>query len=645
MTGSIMTNVKQVISSFKIVLPLCSALLAGCQSIGGTADYAVIARKPVIPEGQVQVYIFKEIQFVGSGVDWALSVDGEHIYDYVDSSNYAIVNLWPGTHKISLYGISRGDGGKWNTRGLIVEPDQVGERLFLEIDVGEYLGMDFYSESDAANELVGRQLEGEVKSYSSAKLDSNIDVGSADIIGPALIQSNLLHGRGEIRFSEYGAVLEGQFDNGNLVELYSYTDKQGNAFSGTLNAESLAPESGILTYKNGDTFEGKFNRYSYQPDGQGICTREGVTRACVMEKGNDITDRVLNDQKHPGERSARYIMDSAQSYKSDISQAGEKCLAERRNLIKYRNTQRGTASGAQDHFDAYFDRLDKLNKYKVGKEKFTEKANQFINQANNQNKDWVTESTLKYISSIPSSVDAAYRRQLKSCQEGVKTIMAEIGQNVQDTQWSQAQLAKRWPEQPKEDIALTLLKQQQSMLADTQSQLNKQRIVTTSTKEVDTVPKATKTTNLVNKVPVSSVTSVKTISQDTTSKNSASSTTKSKREKVVEMEISKEAIAYCAEFVSGGWKCNGPIQNLLVKVDTVDEGLNDVGCVNARRQVSYIPEGGDPKTQGAVYFCGYGLWSSDRDITKSMTIPSSLLSARKEYSCPRTELKRCKVEM
>ena len=113
----------------------------------------------------------------------------------------------------------------------------------------------------------------------------------------------------------------------------------------------------------------------------------------------------------------------------------------------------------------------------------------------------------------------------------------------------------------------------------------------------------------------------------------------------VPMEQFQEAIAYCAEFVSGGWKCNGPIQKIMVKVDTVEEGLKDVGCSTARHHVAYIPEGGDPKTQGAVYYCGYGLRNSDRNITKNMTIPTSLLNQRKNYQCPRSQLKRCETEL
>ncbi len=116
---------------------------------------------------------------------------------------------------------------------------------------------------------------------------------------------------------------------------------------------------------------------------------------------------------------------------------------------------------------------------------------------------------------------------------------------------------------------------------------------------------------------------------------------KSRQPVAPEMANYSEAMALCVEFKSGGWKCHGPIQKMWAKEDSEDRGLSDVGCTGYRRKVAYIPPDGDPKTQGFVYFCGYGLETYQDDVVKLRSLPQSLLAGRETYTCPKNQLKRC----
>ncbi|QYX67039.1 hypothetical protein K2227_22180 (plasmid) [Shewanella putrefaciens] len=193
------------------------------------------------------------------------------------------------------------------------------------------------------------------------------------------------------------------------------------------------------------------------------------------------------------------------------------------------------------------------------------------------------------------------------------------------------------------DATLNMLKQQQQMIQQTQELQRQQRMANASKRaeaaqvRTQSPSSPTKSAAVATSLakPSSNSNEIKAQStSDTASVNKESPKTKS-------MADYLEAIAYCVEFKSGGWKCDGPIQKESAKSDSLNESLGYVGCTSPRTHTNFIASGGAEKTQGAVYYCGYGLWRHERDISKFMSIPSNILNQRQSYQCEESEIHRC----
>lgn len=193
------------------------------------------------------------------------------------------------------------------------------------------------------------------------------------------------------------------------------------------------------------------------------------------------------------------------------------------------------------------------------------------------------------------------------------------------------------------DATLNMLKQQQQMIQQTQ-ELQRQQRLTNASKRAEAAQVRTPSPSSLTKSTVVATSPAKpSFNSNEIKAQSTSDTARVNNEspKTKPMADYLEAIAYCVEFKSGGWKCDGPIQKESAKSDSLDESLGYVGCTSPRTHTIFIASGGAEKTQGAVYYCGYGLWRHERDISKFMSIPSNILNQRQSYQCEESEIHRC----
>ncbi|MDA1255369.1 MAG: hypothetical protein O2928_12870, partial [Proteobacteria bacterium] len=437
------------------------------------------------------------------------------------------------------------------------------------------------------------------------------------------------------------------------------------------------PLEGTLYHQEFKTsFTGKFKNF-WERHGNGVCTdKNGVQKDCYFINDYDFTEEKPLESIYPLRKDVHALIEEGKDFLIGTVDQWHSC----NSAVSKIKFGRGDSWAARR---AYDDVVDDFEEREYDLKKLTKRIEDLI-QKMKDNPQFIDEKgfdrliTDKYVgfATIEDSFYFYLNNCLRKGDRAVKDLNKIEDRRKQREKEAAEYKAKIWAPSNftaltnKDDPALRMLKQHQEAIRQAQefnrkTQLtssystqaalgtfgttstisNKQNSVVMKNTELQSSKKEntqrnTQKSNTSIKLPTSTYSQGKT--SQITLPNKEKQTVKSP---TVPMEQFQEAIAYCAEFVSGGWKCNGPIQKIMVKVNTVEEGLKDVGCSTARHHVAYIPDGGDPKTQGAVYYCGYGLRNSDRNITKNMTIPTSLLNQRKNYQCPRSQLKRCETEL
>ncbi|MEN8619063.1 hypothetical protein [Shewanella baltica] len=623
--------------------------LSGCQSTVAPAAKAslVLADQPDIPNGQVRIYIFKEKPMLFGSEAWNLEVEDEKL-GLLANDTYNILHLWPGEFTVHLKSVS-GDyhDNRWSR--INIHPNEVGKTYYLELS--PYLNIienNWLNTENGKLEISRRHLTHPPVSIANANLTHRYPkkvIGAADDQG-------LLHGPG-VAFFEEGDINDGKltatFEHGNATEgVYEYPD--GRRFEGKL--EHNSPESGTLNYANGEQYIGPVS-YIGEPDGDGQCIVQGVSSACRWNWGKNLTN-APKQQPNPDDigfsnnKRAREAISNFKLIDADMVEQYQDCRSVSRDIIKMQQSARVDREEIDEAMNDLEKELERLVKRAKQMGKARDELLMVVELAKQQ-PNTINPRQLKDINNLIEEKANTASNRIKNCPKGVDNALTNINETIskhelEEQAWQQRQAAN-FPSQPQEDFALKLLKQQQTMLASTQQQLDKQlqsqqqadalqaqQQVRTQSQSNPTKPAAVatlpaKTSSNSNEIKVQTT-------SDTASVNKKSSNTKP-------MADYLEATAYCVEFKSGGWKCDGPIQKESAKSDSLNESLGYVGCTSPRTHTNFIASGGAEKTQGAVYYCGYGLWRHERDISKFMSIPSNILNQRQSYQCEESEIHRC----
>lgn len=659
-------------------------IICGCtlqQAFAATPDINKVG-SPKFPlkEGQIQIYLFKKPQLF-AGKEWRYFVH-DQTFDQADNKHYTVVNVSSG--KV-LLGLKR--GGYLATEPLYLDPKFIGKAIFIQIEDGSHrkLNYEFLDPQAAQLEfnkryVVGRDYKNNVQTVKNVTIRNPPwkSMKSVEIEGQGN-ENGFLEGKGFINWRHR---VEGEFKDGRLIgEATAYTTFGGDKkFIGKVD-ERFMPLEGTLYHQEFKTsFTGKFKNF-WERHGNGVCTdKQGVQKDCYFINDYDFTEEKPLESIYPLRKDVHALIEEGRDFLYKVKNEEQAaCFSVRIQL----NTIKNMGGDSWAARRAYDDVIDDFEEREREFKRLSNKVDNLVEKMKNNPQDidekgfdrLITDGQVGFV-----WVEDYFYHNLNKClkvgDRALKDIDKIEARRKQREKEAAEYKAKIWAPSNftvltnKDDPALRMLKQHQEAIRQAQefnrkTQLtssystqaalgtfgttsttsNKQNSVVTKNTELQSSKKEntqqnTQKSNASIKLPTS------TYSQGKTSQITLPSKEKlTVKSPTVPMEQFQEAIAYCAEFVSGGWKCNGPIQKIMVKVNTVEEGLKDVGCSTARHHVAYIPDGGDPKTQGAVYYCGYGLRNSDRNITKNMTIPTNLLNQRKNYQCPRSQLKRCETEL
>lgn len=653
-------------------------IIWGCllqQAFTATPDLNKVGTpKFPLKEGQIQVYLFKKAQLIG-GKDWEYFVHDD-TFDQADNKHYTVVNVASG--KV-LVGLKR--GGYWATEPLYVDPQFIGKAIFIQVEDGsnQKLKYEFLDPQAAQVQLnkryvVGRDYQNNIRTIKNVTIRNPPwkSMARIEIKGQGN-ENGFLEGKGFIKLSDRS--VEGEFKDGFLVgDATAYWgDKE---FKGKVD-DKFRPLEGTLYNREFNTsFTGQFKNF-WEKHGSGICTdKNGIEKECYFINDYDFTEDKPLESIYPLRKEVHALIGEGKDFLYGITNEEQAaCFSVRIKLITIKNK----GGDSWEVRRAYDDVIDAFEDRERELKRLTNKIEDLIQKMKTNPQDIDAKGFDRLINDKHVGfvwVEKTFYHYFNEClrvgDRALKDIDKIEARRKQREKEAAEYKAKLWaPENftsltNKDDPALRMLKQHQEAVRQAQEFNRKTQL--TSSYSTQAAWGTTTTSNKQNSVVTKNMelhSSEKENTQQNTQKSIAliklpttiysqsktSQVTLANKEKpiakeqTVQMEQFQEAIAYCAEFVSGGWKCNGPIQKIMVKVDTLAEGLSDVGCSNARHHISYIPEGGDPKTQGAVYYCGYGLRSSDRNITKNMIIPTSLLNQRKNYQCPLSQLKRCETEL